>query len=372
MRREPASRRPERRILFVIPSLEGGGAERVVTHLLRGLASRTFDLHLALFAASGAFMADVPDSVTIHDLGSRRVRNGLPSLLRLVWRLRPDVVVPATFTVPLMMGLRPFFPRSVALLARESLLPSNGLRAWRPWLPWPLPRLLYRQATGVICPAAAMAEELVRSFGVPAERIHHIPNPVDAGAIARRADGSPSPYAGPGPHLLSIGRLEPQKGFDRLLSVLARLGPAGHLWILGTGTSGGPLREEANRLGLASRVHFQGFVANPFVWLRHADLFVQGSRFEGSPNALLEALACGTRVVAFDSPGGTREILEGLPGTALVADGDTDAFATAVRGMLSASRPAPPALPARHAYEVVMRQYERLLSGDRDAACSGL
>lgn len=358
-----------RRVLFVIQSLEGGGAERVITHVLRGLAPRPFDLHLALFLTSGSYIADVPGSVTIHDLGGHRVRYALPALLRLIWRLRPDVVLAATFTVPVLMALRPLFPSGVTLLARESLLAQDQLRAWGPSrLLWPLPRLLYRQAAGFICPAAAMADELVRTLGVPAERIHHVPNPVDAEEIARRVAGRPSPFAGPGPHLLGIGRLEPQKGFDRLLQVMERLGGDGRLCILGTGDGEQPLRAAAERLGVAPRVRFQGFVVNPFVWLRHADLFLQGSRFEGSPNALLEALACGTRVVAFDSPGGTREILAGLPGTALVADGDTEAFAAAVRRMLRDPHPARPALPPRHSFAAVIRQYERLLSEGRDAA----
>jgi len=113
--------------------------------------------------------------------------------------------------------------------------------------------------------------------------------------------------------VVAIGRLGSEKGFDRLIrafSFLLAKKPNARLWILGKGELENNLKELINSLGLIEKVFLIGFQKNPFLWLRHADLFVLSSRFEGLPNALLEALACGCSVVALRHPGGTQEVLE--------------------------------------------------------------
>ena len=351
-------------VLFALPSLDAGGAERVATHLLRGLPRDRFDLHLALLRPTGLFLAELPADVTAHRLGER-ARYAGPAALRLAWRLRPDVILPWTYPMNhLLMLLKPLLPSGSRVILRLSSLASECVDAEPPTrAQWLRMRLLYPCAAAVVCPAKVMADDVIRNFRVPAGRVALIPNPVDGGAIVRQVDGRGSPFRSPGPHLVAIGRLVPQKGFDRLLDAFARAASAAaQLWILGTGPLAAPLRERAGSLGLESRVHFPGLVAEPYPWLRHADLFVQASRFEGSPNALLEALACGTRVVAYDAPGGTAEALEGAGGHVLVPDGDAAGFAAAIDRMLSAARPERPVLPARHALEPVLDQYARLLA----------
>lgn len=351
---------PRRRVLFVVPSLEAGGAERVVTHLVRHLPESKFDPHIAMLSRTGALLAQIPPATPVHDLGVRRARHVGPSLLRLIWRLRPDVVFSTLRqTSCLLIALRPFLPRATTVIVRESVVPTaviqhlGGGAVWKPLL-----RFIYPRAHAIVCPAQSVVEDLARNFGVPRERMRWIPNPVDRAAIEQATAEAPPAYAGAGPHLLAVGRLESQKGFDDLIEAFARISGQAHLWILGEGSKRQELAASAARLGIAERVHLQGRVSNPFPWMRFADLFVQSSRFEGSPNALLEALACGVRAVAFDEPGGTGEILDGLAGTALIPDRTTAALATAIKQMLGPDRPPPPHLPPRHALEVVTKAYE--------------
>src|SRR5260370_38299311 len=82
-----------KKILLLIPSLAGGGAERVFSILLHHLDRTRFELHLAVLQTKGAYMADIPRDVTVHDLKVFRVRYALPSIARLVWRLRPQTVL---------------------------------------------------------------------------------------------------------------------------------------------------------------------------------------------------------------------------------------------------------------------------------------
>jgi glycosyltransferase involved in cell wall biosynthesis len=138
-------------------------------------------------------------------------------------------------------------------------------------------------------------------------------NPVDVERIRAQAAAGASPLGGAGPHVVAAGRLGHQKGFDMLLDAFAGArarGVAGSLTILGNGPDRSALEEQAARLGVTDAVRFVGFQANPFAYFAAADLFVLSSRYEGLPNAALEALACGCPVVAFDCPRGVREIVQ--------------------------------------------------------------
>jgi glycosyltransferase involved in cell wall biosynthesis len=169
-----------------------------------------------------------------------------------------------------------------------------------------------------------MGRDLER-FGVPARRMLTIFNPVDVATLQAEARAVASPYAGSskGPHVLGVGRLVRQKGFDRLIRAFAALRerePDAQLWILGDDPGGRDSASQALRalraeLDLEACVHFPGYRSDVPAWLAHADLFVLSSRYEGLPNVLLEALACGCPVVALDGPGGAGEILRrcGLP-----------------------------------------------------------
>jgi len=99
------------RILLLIPHLGGGGAEQVIALLARGLSRQKYDVHLGLVTESDAGPNDLPPWVTVHPLGARRVRAGAIRLLRLVWRLKPDVILSGMAHLNfLVLLLRPFFP----------------------------------------------------------------------------------------------------------------------------------------------------------------------------------------------------------------------------------------------------------------------
>ena len=112
----------------MIPHLQHGGAERVVVLLLRHLPRERFDLHLALVSRQGAFLADLPDEVHVHDLAVKRMRRAVLPLWRLIRRLRPDVVVPQLTHVNIaLILLRPFLPRGTRLLLHEHTILSAEL-----------------------------------------------------------------------------------------------------------------------------------------------------------------------------------------------------------------------------------------------------
>jgi glycosyltransferase involved in cell wall biosynthesis len=172
-------------------------------------------------------------------------------------------------------------------------------------------RHLYPRADRIICLSDAMIEDLVEHFGVPREKLVRIYNPVDTEMVRRSADAQANPYVGAGPHLVTAGRLAREKGIDILLdampAVLAAL-PGARLHVLGEGPEEAALQAQAKALGVPEQVEFLGFRQNPWPHLKHADLFILPSRYEGLPNALLEALALGTPAVAAACPGAIQEI----------------------------------------------------------------
>lgn len=355
----------KRKVLFVLPNLEPGGAERLVTILLQHLPRERLELHIALVARYGLLLDWLPADVEVHHLRAGRVRRAPRPLLRLAWRLRPDVVLSTLGYMNLaLIPMWPFLPRGTRLYVREANTLSAEIQTYPRSRLWKAAyQVLYPRADGIVCPARAMADDLVQNFGIPPRAIRYIPNPVDVEQIARAVEGE-SPFRGEGPHVLGVGRLAPQKGFDLMIEAFARVAEkidTAQLWVLGEGSDREALEEHAEELELVERVHLVGHVPNPYPWMRHADVFVLSSQFEGLPNVVLEAIACGARVAAFDSPGGTREILEQLEGEVLVPYGDVDALADAIQALIARPRAPAPSLPDEYRLPSVVEAYTELL-----------
>jgi glycosyltransferase involved in cell wall biosynthesis len=218
-----------------------------------------------------------------------------------------------------------------------------------------------------------MAMAVERRYPGTAGRIVSIPNPTDFNALerlsqgevpsgARRKDGEKV--------LLVVGRLSDQKRVDVALRVLAQLGrrqPV-RLWVLGRGPLESELRRLATELGVSEVVDWLGFCDNPFPLMRHADLFLSTSDFEGLPNALIEAQGLGLPAVATRCPYGPSEIVdEGVTGS-LVAPGDIEGLVAAAEDWLTSSErrataSSAAAERARATFDlaVVMPQWEKLL-----------
>lgn len=347
-----------KKILFVIPSLSGGGAERVFSTLLDHLDRSQFEIHLALLDVQASGSQEIPPDVLIHHLKYSRVRRALPGLVKLVWKLRPDALLSTLGHLNLaLIAARPLLPARIKVLVREttiaSVLLQDGIRyawAWR-WLY----RGLYRHADWVVCPSGAILEDLARNFGVPREKLVCIYNPVDVDKVCSFAESGGSPYNGRGPYLITAGRLSREKGLDLLLDAMPEIlqsFPDVQLTLLGEGPAFASLLEQSRRLGLTDHVRFAGFQDNPWRYIRYADIFVLPSRFEGLPNALLEAIALGTPVVATDCAGSIREILDYDKTIVLVPPDDVNELAKAI----IAACQAPGAQPAEA--RVRLRQFD--------------
>jgi glycosyltransferase involved in cell wall biosynthesis len=208
-------------------------------------------------------------------------------------------------------------------------------------------------------------DELLRFVPAVHDRCVIIPNPIDAANIELRMNEEPSPAALPSGfiNLVAAGRLTPPKGFDILIEAVAMLGNTRvRVSILGEGPLEAELRTLAQQKGIADQIAFVGFQANPYPWFAHADAFILSSRYEGMPNVVLEALACGTRVIATPASEGVREILCSIAGSHIADEISASALVAVIR---KAIEQAPLAHPrpdlSRYHISHVIRQYERVL-----------
>ncbi|MDJ0889845.1 MAG: glycosyltransferase [Gammaproteobacteria bacterium] len=359
---------------FFLNTLPLGGAERTFLQLMRVLAARGHKVDLVLARKKGALLNDVPDSVRIVELGKASRLAVMPALLRLAAYPRPAMLAVLRGRLPGVARALPLLQRYLLKERPDALLSTlaynNLLVLWAAHLCKPSTRVVIREANtlsrdssagtdafdafipalvqrwypradAIVCVSTGVADDLADTFRIPRQRLITIFNPVDAERVQRlAAEPAEHTWLAPGspPVLLSVGRLERQKDYPTLLRALAevRLRREVRLLILGEGTERRALESLVTSLGLEEAVSMPGPSANPHPYMAKAALFVLPSAWEGFPNVLLEALACGSRIVATDCPGGTNELLAGGRFGRLVPVGEPAALSQAILESLDA------------------------------------
>ncbi len=332
------------RVLFVLGSLGGGGAERVTLHILRHLDRRRFAPSLAVLKGLEDYISFLPDDVDVHRLGVRARYAALP-LTHLIRNLKPDLVFSTAPHIDESLCLAVRLSRHAPkIVLRSPNYPSMDLRAV-PFYVRKLAKWSYRSADVIIASTQAMKRDIEREFSLLPERIAVIPNPVDLGLIRNL---SKEPISHPWfqeseranhPLVISMGRLEPQKGFKYLLEAFPEVvaGFDARLAILGRGSQMDELKKLSEKLDITANVAFLGFRKNPYKFLANADLFVLSSLWEGFPNALVEAMAASKPVIA-TAIGGISEIVEDGKTGVLVPPHDLEALKQAILGLVASPK----------------------------------
>jgi glycosyltransferase involved in cell wall biosynthesis len=326
-------------IALFLPSLAGGGAERVFVELANEFAARGSRVDLVLASANGPYLPEVAPGVRVVDLGSTRVARALPRLVRYLRSAQPAAILSALDHANVIAILARLFARTrtrVVISVRSvpsQVYPKSGLGKGR-FLLW-LMRRTYRHADAIIANSRSVAQDVAQLLGIPVERVHVIYNPLNLNRIEQQ---SREPVAhdwlaeGKPPVLLGVGSLTGRKDFSTLIHAFAILRSRRpcRLVILGEGPERRELESLAARLGVSGDVLMPGFDPNPFAWMRRAKLFVSSSLTEGCPNALMQALAIGTPIVSTDSVGGAGELLEAGRWGRVVAAGSPEALAASI------------------------------------------
>lgn len=364
------------RLAVFIAFSGAGGVERMVLNLLGGVCAARPDLAVDLVAvkAGNVPRERLPNGVTLVDLGLRHSTLAAPALARYLRRRRPDALLAAKDrAIRSAMVARHLAGVDTRLVGRLGTNLTAALEGRSPpaRLLRRLPmRRLYARVDRVVAVSEGVAEDTRRITGLPASRVTVIRNPVVTAELpARAAEPVAHRWFGErgAPVILGAGRLTRQKDFPTLIRAFAHLrrGRPARLVILGEGGDRRALEALAAELDVEADVDLVGHVANPYAWMAQADLFVLSSAWEGSPNVLTEAMACGTPVVASDCPSGPRELLADGRCGPLVPVGNDAAMAAAMGRVLDSP-------PSAEALREAVREYSAEASAERYLAVLGL
>ena len=337
------------KVAVFVPNLTGGGAERVMLTLAEGFADRGMDTDLVLINASGDYIDEVPDSVNLVDLRSRRAHTAIPGFSLYLLRRRPQVVVS---TLPganlLALGGKVVMGGFVRVVVRIENNYSERLAhgRLRQRFLWWLLRGFLPLADAIVTVSNGVQDDLATLAPHAAHKMVTIYNPTFSPRNVELADVDPDhPWLSQDhevPVVLAAGRLMWVKDHATLLRAFAQLRtwmPA-RLVILGEGPESNQLQSLARALGVSDHVDMLGFVPNPFAYMARADVFALPSLYEGFPNVLVQAMSCGTSVVSTDCRSGPDEILKSGELGHLVPVGDWLEMANALREALKHPHPA--------------------------------
>ena len=322
-----------RGVLFFLSDLHVGGAQRTMINLVRHWPEDRPRPTLAVASVAGGGR-DWTDGIAPLDLGCERARQALLPLRRLVRRDGPAIlcstIVHANIVAAACItGLRNP-PKFVARETNSHRMRDNLSLAQRAVV-----GRVYRRAAAVVALSEGVRRELIEDYHLEPGRVVTLHNPVDVDDFHSRTLGAVRPWRGGGPMVVAAGRLVRQKGFDILLHAFAGMRSGGsRLAILGEGPERAGLWKLAGELGVAGRLIMPGHVADPAPWLAHAAAFALSSRWEGFGHVLVEAMACGVPVAAFECPHGPTDIVDHEETGLLLPPGDSRALSEALDRLL--------------------------------------
>lgn len=339
------------------------GVDRAMRNLIPALASRGYKVDLLKVRRHGPELHDVPPNVRVLDTGAATTYAALPYLIRYLKQERPAVLlgdkdrVNRTALIAQWLAGRTASTRLV-LSSGTTISIDLQHRGWlERWIQRCSMRYLYPFADQVIVTCEAVADDMATYTGLPRQHIRSVASPVVPASLFTETQPQPDHLWFGGdrqPIILGVGELAPRKDFMTLIHAFARLRAKrdARLVIGGKGREKDALQRLCVDLGVQDCVDFIGFRPDVYSFMAHANLFVMTSRWEGLGFVLIEALACGTSVVALDCPSGPAEILDNGRYGPLVPVGNVEALASAMERVLQAPVDAATNREAARRYEI--------------------
>lgn len=361
------------RILCIINSISAGGAERMLQYVARFHDRERLHLEICVLYASGREALVVPPDIPVHILGAGFRSGWYPgAFIRLCLRLvrsKPALLFSVLAKSNVLAAAAGRLMR-IPVVMGEHAPTALYIEDYRfPWLARAVMAPAYASARAIITVSQFCRDSITSVFPRCADIITVIPNGVDPAEIQRSAEGAQSIMYGR--YVFSCGRLSPEKNFDLLIRAVAALkdadGKKYPLCIAGVGPERAALRVLAHALGV--HLELPGFVDNPYPLMKGAAVLAITSRYESFSVVALEAMACGTPIVAVECPGGIADVLRDDVNCHIVKDSTPKGVAAGLSRVLSDPAVAQQ-LTTAAASEVVERfgvkdmvsRYEQILS----------
>lgn len=329
-----------KKILFLIESLGGGGAEKVLSTLIKYINRERFDITVCVISGGGIYEKEIAEKVRVHRvLKSASSYSGLGKVwyrikYQMIYHWLPTWLVYQLF-IPKGNDVEVAFVEGIA----TRLLASSTNRQTRKiaWVhcdlqnqPWPIwggvfesleeEKRAYGKYDFVVCVSKQVESVMKEYYGL--SNTMTIYNPIDVHGIRQLAsqenewDVDSSKF-----NVISVGRLERVKGYDELLPIIGKVRDVGvdvHLWLVGEGTQTASLKGLVKKMNIEDCVTFTGFTKNPYSLMSQMNLFVCSSRAEGFSLVIAEAMILGVPVVSIDCAG-PRELIK-LSGVGTLCD----------------------------------------------------
>jgi len=330
----------KKKIMFIIPSLEGGGAEKVLVEIIGHLDAEKYAISLVLFEKKGVHLLAIPDYVELYDLKKKSRYSFLKLIVKLAIlfrKARPYTVIGFLSYANIIAILSKFLSKLKfnLIITEHTHLSSALLYARCRRIKSFLYKTLFNYATFIIIPSIGIKQHLIEAFNLGQKRIKAIHNPIDLTKIYKLKDEDLDKN-GLEKYILVAGRLTKPKGYPYLLKAYSLISKdvQEKLVILGEGEDKENLKKLANDLGVQEKVLFLGFQKNPYKFMKNASIFVLSSLSESFAIVIIEAMACGTPVISTDCPSGPGEIITNSINGILVSSGNEKALADAMLTLL--------------------------------------
>jgi|SRR5690554_12255 len=294
-------------IVFVIPSLRPGGAERILSFVAQNLDIYRFKSTLLVIGFEKDSVYHLPGLDIVY-LNKSRVLKSFFSVFSYIKLNKPDVIVSSIVHLNVFIAcMSPFF-RKTKIVAREASVLSvmSKYSSSSIFFSRRNVSLAYKLVDCIICQSKDMQSDMVKYFKVPKSKTVLINNPIANMFKLKTKIKSNQDVM----RLITIGRLSKEKGFLRIIEALSKVNFQFHYTIIGNGPEKDVIFEAIEEKGLTDKVDYIEFTNEVDKHLANSDLFLQGSYVEGFPNALIESCVVGTPVLAFNAPGGLIEIVE--------------------------------------------------------------
>lgn len=290
-----------------MPSLCAGGAERVLSFIAKRLDKDKFEVKLIVIGFENDTVYDT-ESLEVDYLNKSRLLRAIIPLYKMMTNYQPAFVVSSIGHVNIVMGIFSFLFRSVKFIGREASVASELMKfnKTKSKLTLILMKVFYPRLSAIVCQSQDMLNDFIVNFKIPSSRLVLIHNPITNVNLNQIRTATRTNEL----QFITIGRLSEEKGYLRIIEGLAQIRNYNfHYTIVGSGHLRQQIQEKARSLNLQEKISYVSFTMHGLEMLCKSDFFIQGSFVEGFPNALLESCSVGTPAIAFNSPGGTKEII---------------------------------------------------------------
>ena len=323
----------KKKILVFIPTLDVGGAEKMCVTICNYLINSdpSLTVTIACLKAKGELTKELHPAIKLIDLDHPSVYLSIRKIISVTKKEKPDTVISwMGFLNAYVIFFKFLFPKNIKWLCRESSLPSRRNKYFKASLLFNFMYRFYNKYDAIICQSEAMANDLIKNFGVKAKNISIINNPLQLNSSEKNT-GMPSPFLNTKYKLLYAGRLHSVKRIEILIDVIALLDEQYSLTIAGEGPEQNHLEGLVAQKQLTGKIKFTGLVNDLAYYYKNASCLLIASLYEGFPNVAIEAMSVGCPVIGYQMAGGADEILRNYGGIHLQQDSSISTFAEQIK-----------------------------------------